>query len=115
MQNGRMEFREVRVVTLAPSPSGQAAATELVDTGGGPQAQQPEQTILPLAAAPLQVPAEALSSRVSYLAGRRCPTKEPLNHGSPPEWGAIVSELLARPENPEQVQGDYGPGGKPQE
>ena len=29
--------------------------------------------------------------------------------------GAIVSELLARPENPEQVQGGYGPGGKPQE
>ena len=44
--------------------------------------------------------------------------------GEPSRWGsggdsrgleAIVSELLARPENPEQVQGDHGPGGKPQE
>ena len=29
------------------------------------------------------------------------------------QW--VVSELLARPENPEQVQGDYGRGDKPQQ
>ena len=56
-----------------------------------------------------------------------CPLAEPLGSSAldaarftkPPALSACPergrSELLARPENPDQVQGDYGSGGKPQE